>query len=447
MDDKIKQSLRYSLWDGIFASVMMGIGDNFITPYALALGATASLIGVLASSPYLVTALLQLNAAALVDRIGSRKPVITSAVFAQALMWLPIIAIPYLVSTHRAVYLIIIYTLFVAIGTLAAPPWSSLMADHVPETIRGKVFGWRNRLFGVVNVSSMLLAGLALSGFGLLGRYFPELPAASLKLIGFTAVFSVAFVARLVSWYFLTRMYEPKLVIKPEHRFTFIDFIKRMRRTNFGKFVIFVASMNFSVFVGAPFLAVYMLRDLKFDYLTYTVITLTATLTMVLTMNHWGSHADQAGNRRVLRLSSLFLPVIPFLWLFSHQIWYLICVQLFAGFFWAGFNLSFTNFMYDAVTPEKRTRCIAYFNAINSMAVCLGALAGGLLVKIAPPVFGYSTLTLIFLSGVLRFLSAGLCAFVAEVREVKKISNKELFYSIIGLRPIFSASAAKEYGP
>ena len=443
MDEKIKQSLRYSLWDGIFASVMNAINENFMTPYALAMGATASLIGVLVSTPNLFASLLQMNAALLVERFGSRKAVINSSVLGQALMWLPIIAIPYMINSHHVVWLILLYTLFISAGTLSGPPWSSLMADHVPETMRGKVFGWRNRLFGIVYVSSMFLAGLVLYGFNIWLKNSPDKANGSLRYAGFTFIFAVAFISRLISWRFLTKMYEPKLVIKPEHTFTFLDFLKRIRRSNFGRFVIFVAAMNFSVYVGAPFLAVYMLRDLKFDYLTYTIVTMTATLTTYFVMNHWGTHADHVGNRRVLRLTSFFIPLVPVLWLFSHHIAYLIFVQLFAGFFWAGFNLSAVNFMYDAVTPEKRTRCISYFNAINGAALFLGAMVGGFLVTIVPPIFGFTILTVLLVSGILRLFAAGLCSFVKEVRDVKKISNRELFYSIIGIRPILSASSAK----
>ena len=443
--ETIKRSLRYSTLDGIFASIMLGIGDSFMTPYALAMGASAGLIAVLASVPMLVSSLVQLRSAPMVERLGSRMSLINPAVFLQSLLWIPIIAIPYVFESHRALYLVFFYTIFASMGAFAFPPWSSLMADHIAETERGKFFGWRNRLLGAVNVASMLLAGVTLYFYNAAagGNNGPQ--GIIRKFLGFTAIFTVAFLARLISWKFLIKMYEPPLVIKEEHKFTFKAFLKRMRRSNFGRFVAFAASMNFAVFIGAPFLPVYMLRDLKFNYLLYTMITMTATLTMLLAMNHWGSHADHVGNRRVLRLTSFFIPLIPVLWLFSHNVAYLLFVQIFAGFFWAGFNLSASNFIYDAVTPEKRTRCIAYFNVINGLAVVSGSLFGGYLLKVMPPLWGYKILGVLLISGLMRFLSAFLCSSVREVRPVKNISNARLFYSIIGMRPLLSVSGgAKE---
>lgn len=426
MQEKIKKSLHYSLWDGIFASVMAGLSEQFMAPYALALKASATMIGILSATPNLVSSLLQVKTATLVERMGSRKRLVTNAVLIQAILWLPIIAIPYFLGQDKAIYVVILYTVFIAVNGLGIPAWSSMMADHVPDTQRGKVFGFRNKVFGITNVASMLVGGFIL--------YFAQSP--SCKFMGFSIMFFIAFIARLLSWRFLTKMYEPVLDIKEEHRFTFFNFLKRMRKTNFGRFVLFVASMNFGVYVGAPFLAVYMLRDLKFNYMTYTVLVMVATLTSFVFMGLWGRHADNVGNLKILKVTSIFIPMIPIVWLFSPNVIYLLCVQFFSGFFWAGFNLSVTNFIYDAVTPEKRTRCVAYFNAVNGAAIFAGAALGGYLVNVIPPFMGNTILSLLVLSGILRFFAATLVSFVKEVRSVKEISHLGLFYSIIGIRQV-----------
>lgn len=425
MDSKIKSSLHYSLLDGIFASVMIGCSETFIVPYALAMRAGPALVSILVALPQLAGAVLQVFSATLSEWIGSRKPIVVAAVFVHALMWIPVIAIPYVFAGHRAVYLIIFYTMLISIGLVSFPPWSSLMADHVSETERGKVFGLRNRIFGITNITAMLTAGLIL-------HFFKDSLGA--PIAGFTVIFSIAFVSRLVSCYFLTRMHEPLLVIKPEHRFSVFSFLRRIVRSNFGRFVIFVALINFGTFISAPFFAVYMLRDLKFSYLTYTIVTMTATLTIFSMMRLWGSHADHVGNRRVLRLTSYFIPLNPILWLFSHNVAYLIAIQFFGGFFWAGFNLSASNFIYDAVTPEKRTRCVAYYNMVNGIAIFSGAIAGGFLASRLPPLMGSRILAIFLFSGLVRFAVLPVCSTIREVRQVKHVSNFDLFISVMTAR-------------
>ena len=153
-------------------------------------------------------------------------------------------------------------------------------------------------------------------------------------------------------------------------------------------------------------------------------------------MNFWGTHADHVGNCRVIRVVSYFIPFIPVLWIFSHNPVYLVIIQIFAGFFWAGLNLSASNFIYDVARPEKRTRCVAYFNVINGLAIALGALTGGLLLKVVPPLFGYKIISLFVISGIGRMLVALFLANFKEVRQVPHVSNRELLYRMIRLRPI-----------
>lgn len=110
---------------------------------------------------------------------------------------------------------------------------------------------------------------------------------------------------------------------------------------------------------------------------------------------------------------------------------------MFSGFLWSGYNLCTSNFIYDAVTPEKRPRCIAYFNVLNGLFLSAGALLGGLVVKFLPGLFGFQILTLFLISAVLRFLVVFyMHALVKEVRPVETISNKDLFYSMINMRAI-----------
>lgn len=422
----IKNTLRVSFLDGIFASVMLGFSENFMTPYCLALKGTARQVGLLVSIPNLVASLFQLKSSDLISKFKSRKAILVVSVLLHTLTWIPIIAIPYLFKASQAVYLIIFVSAYVTFNGFAGPAWSSMMSDYVPAGSRGKYFGWRNRTLGLIVVVSAFLAGFILR---FMGR--------SNVLSGFCIIFSIAFAARLISWYFLTRMHEARLKISEEAYFTFWDFIKRARESNFAKFVFFVGSMSFAVNLASPFFAVYMLRDLKLDYVTYVIIITSATLTSLVMMGVWGRHSDAVGNVRVLKAASLFIPIIPALWLFSSNVYYLIAVQIVAGFFWAGFNLSASNFIYDAVSPPKRSRCVAYFNVVNGIAIYLGALLGGFLAGVLPQIRENRLLCLFALSGIARlFVTALFYDRIKEVRpQVKKVSSIGLFSSMFGAGP------------
>jgi hypothetical protein len=43
----VRKSLRVSIGDGVFASVMLGVTDNYVIPFALLLGATVQQVGLI----------------------------------------------------------------------------------------------------------------------------------------------------------------------------------------------------------------------------------------------------------------------------------------------------------------------------------------------------------------------------------------------------------------
>jgi MFS family permease len=112
-------------------------------------------------------------------------------------------------------------------------------------------------------------------------------------------------------------------------------------------------------------------------------------------------------------------------------------VQMFSGFAWSGVTLSAGNFIYDAVTPQKRVRCIAYFNVINGVALFLGSSLGGYLATSLPPLLGYRLLGLFALSCLCRLTFYLLLSrSFREVRAAHEVSIQELFFSVVGIRPL-----------
>jgi MFS family permease len=424
--DKIRSSLRFSFMDGCFAAVMLGFGDTFVAPYAIALRATNFQVGLLSSLPGLVSSIFQLKIADWTEKTG-RKKMMTSWVFAQASMWALIILMPFIFSGPVPFVIggVVLYALF---GAFAGPAWLSIMSQYLPGNKRGHYFSWRYSVHGFITLGATFLAGYIL-------YLFPRE-----SFYGFTLIFAGAMISRFLSWYYLNRMYEPPLHPKPEAYFSFYDFLSRSRNSNFAKFVFFAGGMSLAVNLAAPFFAVFMLRDLRFDYLSFTIVNTTMTLAMLISFRRWGAYADKHGCIRVISLTSWLIPVIPVLWLVSQNIWWLILIQILSGFVWAGFNLAVSNFIFDAVSEEKRVRCISYFNLINGLGVFVGAALGGLLINQLPPVYGHGFFALILISGFLRLaVRMVFMPRLKEVKNVERISNLELFFKTTGVKPIVGA--------
>ncbi len=392
--DEVKKSLRYSILDGSANAASSGLTQEYISPFALALKATTVQIGLLSSLPSLATALSQLAAPRLSEEDGSRKRLILRAVFVQALLWAPILLIPYFFPGQKAWWLVVLFTLSAIAGSIANPAWWSLMSDLVPVEMRGRYFGLRGRICGSVSLAFFIIGGLVL--------HF----SATDVFVGFAILFGGAMLFRLVSWFFLSKMYDPPILTGWWDRHSLPELAGTLVSSNLGRFILYSSLMNSAIYLSSPFFAVYMLRDLSFSYLTYAGITAASSLASLLFLTFWGRRADRLGNIKVVNATSLLVPLIPLLWLASHRIYYLIPVQILSGFAWSGFTLASTNFVSEASPPENRTRYVALFNFMNGLGACLGALVGGFLVSLLPPLLGYPILTLFLVSGLLRVLVA-----------------------------------------
>ena len=86
-EERKRRSLFNSVMDGMAYSVMVGFGESLIIPFALAMHANSIEIGILATFPVLLGALVQLWGARLLSVFKNRKKVILPFVFLQGLMW------------------------------------------------------------------------------------------------------------------------------------------------------------------------------------------------------------------------------------------------------------------------------------------------------------------------------------------------------------------------
>jgi MFS family permease len=129
------------------------------------------------------------------------------------------------------------------------------------------------------------------------------------------------------------------------------------------------------------------------------------------------------------------MPIVPLLWLFSGDVYYLILIQFYSGFIWGGFEISSFSFIFDTTTPQSRATDVAYYNAINGIALVTGALAGSLIARYND-LFWSKYLLIFGISGLLRYLaSAVFIPRIREVREVEMIPYSRLFLKVISNMP------------
>jgi MFS family permease len=455
-DPQTNRSLRHSLKDAIAFGTMTGTGETYFSAFALFLKATTPQIGLLASLPPLLASLVQLLSAWIGRLTGQRKAIILAGAGLQALSWIPILTLPLLFPGDAVPLMIGCVVLYQCGANLVTPQWSSLMGDIVPPRRRGRFFALRTRLVTAVTFASLLFGGFVLHRFSRDDN----------TLTGFVILFGIAACARLVSVYQLSRMHDPKgHVAALEFPFS-RSWLSRLRHSNVVRFSVFFALTQFSVSIASPFFTVYMLRDLEFSYLAFTVNTATAIFAQFLTLARWGRISDVFGNRRILAATGILVPLMPILWVFSSNFWYLVAVQAVSGFAWAGFSLSASNFVYDLILPERRATYLAIHNVIASIGIFSGAMLGGYLGAVLPTgieILGMQFTWLSPLIGVFVISTLAravvVIALIPKVREVRPVRNISLsqlifrvtrlnalsgiFFEVVGTKPKAPATGGR----
>ncbi len=433
-EDSQSRQLRRSVSEGNAVSLMQGFGVEFVSAFALKLGASVSQIGLLAALPQLVHALAQFLALHLSSRNLPRLKLITAVVFVQALLWLPVATLAIFHVPEAFWFLLALNVLITAASALVNPFWTSWLSDWVPAEHRGAYFSFRNKVNGFTLVAAMFTAGLVLGvsdgvGFG---------------FVGFAVIFCAAAFGRLVSFVFFKRASERNLPIcRDAHAWSLQD---AKSFPGFSVLVKYSAALTFAVSLASPFFIVYLLQDRGFSYATYAMIVAGTALASFISQPYWGRLADQYGNKLVLKYTALLIPVIPALYLLPvREAAFFFLLEAFSSIIWSGQKLSAFNLLIENTPVTRRPQFVSYYNIATGFATFAGALVGGFiaagLLGSDLLFFGASGILWLFLlSCVGRALAALL--FVPVIRGSGKGSSaqKHFFFKAVTILPLRSMS-------
>ena len=419
---KIEYSKKLSILEGSAYSISEGFGFRYITPFALQIGANNFYIGILNSLPSILGNISQIFTIKIMEKV-SRKKICVYGALAQAVSWISMTFIGILLILNKYVeilpiLLILFYSLVVLFGASINPSWNSWMKDLVPKKERGEYFGRRNKIVTFVALVSTIVAGLILDFF-------------EIKIFGFFILFFVAFLARGASAYILTKKYEPSFRQEKEYYFSFFEFLKKAPSNVFGNFVIFFSLIIFSAMVAGPFFAVYMLKNLKFSYTFFMIVSIAGIISTISFMEYWGKVIDRKGCVSVMKFCGGLIFLIPVLWFLSifvpknFLVIYLFSVEFFSGCVWSGLSLAGSNYILNSVTRQRTAICTAYFNIINSISSFFGASIGGAISSIFASVAGIDSILFIFiLSASLELLVYVFMASKVREVQIKRWKNK-----------------------
>ena len=385
---------------------------SVIVGYMLHLGASKTDIGLIMSVPMLAQ-LASPFAAYLGGVAGRLKPLTALFAFLGRVLWLlaaflPLLGVPAPWQPAFIVGLVLVSSLFQA---STATLWTSWMGGIVPETRRGRYFGFRGGIVGLVGMTANLGAG-----------WFLDRVNAPLN---FQVVLGVGVVAALLGVFVLLLHSEPPVTQKRPH---FKEVFKTpWQDLNFRKFLVFGVYWQISVFIAAPFVFTYFLEHLKMSFTEIALWSIIASVTAFFTTTWWGRVADRYGNKVVLAIGmSVAGSAMPLSWMFASEqhLWPIWFSAFFDAVAWGAIGPAIFNLALASAPKENRTAFVAMYSCATGAA----GFAGGFTSQgrfwcffsgLEPTFWGFTWTgfhSLFLLSGILRLQAWRFLRPVQETR-------------------------------
>ncbi len=379
-DEEIQHGLKLVIRDGLATQAMVTLtGGIFLVAFALELGASNTVIGLLAAIPPLAE-LLQMPAIYIVDRVRKRRLVVVAASLAARLCWIPIILIPFAFSLEQGVFVLIasiaLYSSFSAVSHCG---WNSWMRDLIPQDRLGAFFSRRMTLSTALALVISLAAGFFIDSWKVV---FPDLAA-----YGYSALFLLGLIAGLVGITLLARTPEPRMVTADEEDGLLAAIRKPFADINFRNLIVFLGSWNFAVNLAAPFFTVYMLQRIGLDISVVVALGVLSQIMNIVFYRSWGRVSDRYSNKSVLAVSGPLFMLAIFAWMFVtlpdvYPLTYplLILIHILMGISLAGVSLASGNISLKMAPQGQATSYLAASTFTNSVAAGIAPILGGLFV-------------------------------------------------------------------
>ena len=421
MQSYTRANLKNSVYDGLFAHIFATLtGGVFLTGFALYLGMSDLMIGVLGSIPFLVT-VFQLPTSYLLGKDGRKKKVTYWGAAIARFSWVLILMvafIPSLSSSKKWLMILALFFLSHSCISCSYVSWLSWISDLVPDDFRGRFFGTRNMICGAAGMLAMMVFGNILDH---LKNHSPE----GLS-VGFSITIISAVIAGALGLLFLNRISEPQV-----SRFYQGDSLGNILRRlfgerNFRQFLLFAIFWGFSVHFASPFFTLYFLRYLEFGYGFVALLGTISACADLLGMQVWGRISDKVRNKAVIQFAgwvAVFLP-LAWVWVRPGDLVMPVILQVIGGGFWAGINLCTSNLLLRISPQENRPFFLSAYNIVAGVGAALGPIMGGLAAKYMVNLelefvgFKMVPLQVVFLiSTALRLISFQLFKYVHEPEE------------------------------
>lgn len=369
--------LRRLIYEAGYSSATTALTSGVIlTAFALHLGASNLMIGVLASAPFLGQ-LLQAPAVLLVERLRRRKAIaVVTSIVGRSMLVLMAAAVfmpPGLAIAAVALGQFILCGL----GAIGGCAWNAWLRDLAPQDRLGWVFSWRTTYTTAVS----LIAGLAAAI--LLDR---TVEGSDARAWAFAGLYLVGCAAGMVSALVVARMPEPAMPPPADGSLGLAGLLRApLADANFRRLIAFLSSWQFAVNLATPFFTVFIVRQLGFEMTFVMLLSVVSQIANLLTVRFWGALSDRFAHKSVLAVAAptYILSIVAMIG--ASQLGngpagmaYLVALHILMGAAVAGVTLATANIALKLSPKGEAAAYVATSALTSSLAAGIAPILGGL---------------------------------------------------------------------
>ena len=373
-DSLLHRNLRVCTEEGVLATpwaILVVPGNVFIANLLTSvMGIGESMYGWIVSLPAWANALQIL----LVPVLARRMSAWTMTIYAALINWGFWILL--VVSLRRMPIedpdatgrLMLVYFALISLSqSIHGVSWMSWVQEWIPARLRGKYFGKRNRIIGLMTVTFLISVEHVFHKYGE-------------SMLAFEIILGLSVALRLLSVYLLTHIYTPWS--RPEkmiHEGASSRFSVLLKNRPFRNYLIYAAIQAFLFSLTGPFAPVFMSEYLDFSVSHQTHLLLLGTLGSAIAIPVWGRQFDRHGCRPIIILTGSAWMLGNYLWaiLTPSLTWVLYFMFFWGGLFSGGILLGGFNLVLKLTPPSLKSSGISLHLAFTSIAAAFAPILAG----------------------------------------------------------------------
>lgn len=393
---------KMSIYHGMASAVAQNTSNSYIPIFAMTiLGATNYQVGLISSIPPLVTLLMTLPAAILLNRALEQKKLVAFSVIAARFIFLLIAFVSYVPGSLGSWLLLALIAVMSVPNTMANMGWQSFIGNIIEEQRRAQFFSDRNRLLTIVGLVVTLTIGIVMKDM-------------TGNRLAYQILFMFTFVIGLLELYFLLKHDEPVRERKLEKKRAMDWSI--FKNNKYVLFLVVALVFNFGWQMAWGLFNIYNVRYAEATIFWISMFNVASMLAQIFSFSLWRKWSQKYGNMRVFVWVAFGMSTAPLLMVLSTNLYYLVFMSLISGLFVSGTVLILFNLLLENSPEEVRTYCITTYHVLLAIIAFTAPQIGIWLLET------YSMEVAMYLSTAMRFIAAVGFLVLYIVRKERDVS-------------------------